>query len=251
MESTQFFKDEFIRRKEKNDHYSIRAFARDLGVSHALVSQIFSGKRQVTVKQALKFASVLHLSDRETQKLVLSCQGSSQSKLPENRFSNLQLEFDKLVGRWFHVALLELTYLKNFKSDPLWIAKTLGVSTVEVRDAIESLKALGLLGEKKGKLFKTKDMISFTGSRSLSAVRAYYQKILEKAGESLKDSSDDAYQSRYIGGGTLAVRRDQVPLARKRLREMQDEFIKEFAVKDADQVYQINFNFFSLTQEIK
>ena len=251
MEATEFLKEEFFKRKNKNESYSIRAFSRDLGVSHALLSQIFSGKRTLSAKQAHKMSTLLGLSNRDSQRLLeASLQSkSSGSKETHQPYEDLQFEFEKVVGRWFHTALLELTYLKNFKDDPVWIGKKLGIPSIEVRDAISRLKKLGLLKEQDGSLFKTKNLIRFNGSRSIAAVRAYYTSILEKAVNELKDSSDAAFQSRYIGGGTLAIQLEKLPQARKRLKEMQDDFIQEFACKNADRVYQFNLNFFSLTKK--
>ena len=40
----------FVQRQKKNPRYSLRAFARDLGFSHTLLSLIFSGRRKVSTK---------------------------------------------------------------------------------------------------------------------------------------------------------------------------------------------------------
>ena len=41
-------------RKVKNPNYSLRAFARDLGVSHTLISLILNGKRAMSQKMMKK-----------------------------------------------------------------------------------------------------------------------------------------------------------------------------------------------------
>jgi hypothetical protein len=43
---------EFTRRKQRNSRYSLRAFARDLATSHASLSQILNGHRQVSSRMA-------------------------------------------------------------------------------------------------------------------------------------------------------------------------------------------------------
>jgi hypothetical protein len=43
---------EFARRKQRNPRYSLRAFARDLATSHASLSQVLHGRRQVSSRMA-------------------------------------------------------------------------------------------------------------------------------------------------------------------------------------------------------
>ncbi|MBI1860262.1 MAG: helix-turn-helix domain-containing protein [Deltaproteobacteria bacterium] len=64
-------KHELERRKRKNPAYSLRGFARALGLSHTLVSHLISGKRAVSKKTAEKIARLIPLTQKEMANLGL------------------------------------------------------------------------------------------------------------------------------------------------------------------------------------
>jgi len=68
----------FNERKEKNPRYSLRAFARSLGVSSGQLSEILSGKRPLSHKLARRIAIALALTEEETQKLIFLVSQQSQ-----------------------------------------------------------------------------------------------------------------------------------------------------------------------------
>jgi plasmid maintenance system antidote protein VapI len=52
----------FEERKQRNPNYSLRAFARDVGISAAQLSRILRGQREISTEQACKIAFSLKLS---------------------------------------------------------------------------------------------------------------------------------------------------------------------------------------------
>jgi transcriptional regulator with XRE-family HTH domain len=68
----------FNERKEKNPRYSLRAFARSLGVSSGQLSEILSGKRPLSHKLARRIAIALALTEEESQKLIFLVSQQSQ-----------------------------------------------------------------------------------------------------------------------------------------------------------------------------
>lgn len=59
----------FNERKDKNPRYSLRAFARSLGVSSGQLSEILSGKRPLSHKLGRRIAVAMALTEDESQKL--------------------------------------------------------------------------------------------------------------------------------------------------------------------------------------
>lgn len=68
----------FDERKEKNPRYSLRAFARSLGVSSGQLSEILSGKRPLSHKLARRISIALALTEEESQKLIFLVSQQSQ-----------------------------------------------------------------------------------------------------------------------------------------------------------------------------
>lgn len=86
----------FNERKEKNPRYSLRAFARSLGVSSGQLSEILSGKRPLSHKLARRISIALALTEEESSKLIhlvsqqsqfLEAAGSNSRQLSEEEIA--------------------------------------------------------------------------------------------------------------------------------------------------------------------
>ena len=76
--ASEFLMGIFNDRKDKNPRYSLRAFARSLGVSSGQLSEILSGKRPLSHKLARRISIALALIEEESQKLILLVSQQSQ-----------------------------------------------------------------------------------------------------------------------------------------------------------------------------
>ena len=54
-------KTEFVQRRGRNPHYSLRAFARDLGTDHSSLSQILRSRRRLSPQTIRRFGGRLRL----------------------------------------------------------------------------------------------------------------------------------------------------------------------------------------------
>src|SRR4051812_17731490 len=94
--------DRFLRGRQRNPRWSLRAFAKQLGVSHSALSEILSGKRALSQKAAVRFAQRLELSPADT-KLFLRAAWIAQleARLPADS------EINELADRRFEPIDLE------------------------------------------------------------------------------------------------------------------------------------------------
>lgn len=81
-------------RKQKNPAYSLRAFARDLGISRTAISDVVRGNRRLSVQNIENIARVLHL-DSET---VESLKDDLQHVLEPERITLESEELDFCTG---------------------------------------------------------------------------------------------------------------------------------------------------------
>src|SRR5690242_880031 len=65
-----FLRALLLERRRKNPAYSTRAFARDLGMSQALLSLILNGRRPLTMKQVARISILLNLSQEQSRDLM-------------------------------------------------------------------------------------------------------------------------------------------------------------------------------------
>jgi transcriptional regulator with XRE-family HTH domain len=102
---------ELARRAARNQRYSLRAFARQLQVDHATLSQWLRGRRTITPRTVALLAPRLAAS----------------------------------AGTPPDFAILALTRAADFQPDSRWLARVLGVCVDDVNVALQRLLRLGLL----------------------------------------------------------------------------------------------------------
>ena len=159
-------------RLSRNSNYSLRAFARDIGVSPSSLSDILNGKQGFSKNKAIQIGNKLGFNPMEINyfstlaesKYARSLSNRKIAKLKLQKFlktkeTELSIESFKIISQWYHLAILELTKIESFESDNKWIAKKLGITIDEVRQAIERLIKMNLL-EKKKEFLKLKKKLS-------------------------------------------------------------------------------------------
>jgi len=269
LSPAQILREIFLEHRARNAAYSTRAYARDLGMSQTLLSLILNGKRPLTLKQASQICVLINMSTEDSQSLMdatllaLPDNSKSLSKLKKihtdrraqrnrkNLFKDYNVERFKVLSQWYHIAILDLTTTKKFKSDVRWIAERLGISTIEARDAIERLIDLGLLEKTQGGLSKTDSQIYFVTQKSEPAVRAFHRQMISKAISELDKVSDKDFSKREISSITMAVRGDRIVEARKRIKDFQKELAAFLTEGECDELFQLNLQFFQLSKTIK
>ncbi len=261
---SDFLRALFLDRKERNLLYSTRAFARDLGMSQALVSLVMNGKRPLTIKHATQISVLLGFSkDRaesfiESTLLALPSNAKIAKRLRQAKlkgvthtpaYKNYELERFKAISQWYHLAILDLTTTKNFRSEMDWIARRLGISALEARDAVTRLLDMGLLEQKAGKFSKSSKQIYFATKRSETAVRSFHQQMIGKALEQLQKTDDASFDARHISSMTMAIPKSSLPLAKERIQKFQQELAALLCTGECDEVYQLNVQMFPLTKQ--
>ena len=92
---------ELERRQAANARYSLRAFARDLGISHTLLSLIASGKRALSEELARKIIATSKLPKNERDIMALGL----PPEAPQQR-EKLSLEMFAMMADWVRDAIL-------------------------------------------------------------------------------------------------------------------------------------------------
>ena len=96
--------DELVERKQRNQAYSLRAFARDLGVSASCLSDVLHEKRQLSKKHTHSIAKKLCLSPNEARAL----REKKEKILSSPHYLTLEEDVFHLVADWYYFAILNL-----------------------------------------------------------------------------------------------------------------------------------------------
>lgn len=253
--------EEFDRRQRRNASYSLRAFARDIGVSPAKLCQIFKGKSGLSGQRAtlvadklgfdgeLKdyFIALVETSHARSKAAKLNAKARLKELAELKGFDEITLDSFGIISDWIHFAILELLEVDSFAPSSVNIAKRLGVSESSVEVAVSRLKKTGLLEvNEKNQWRQTKRDLETPTNIPSKAIRDYHSQILNRAEKSI---AQDDIDIRDFGALTLAFRTDQLVEAKKMIKEFRREFNRRFGNrKNKDSVYCLSTQLFPLDQ---
>jgi uncharacterized protein (TIGR02147 family) len=252
-------KEIYFQKSQRNRSYSLRAFARDLGVSHGYVSLILNDKRRVHPRLAADFASKLKLSQPDTDRLVESAKsgfwkakGSTPSSPKRGAdFFALELDRFKVLSEWYHLALLDLTMVPDFKPSYGWVARSLGIKPSQAKAAVGRLARLGLLEVSSDGWKKTHAMLTIPASVPSSAIRKFHQQMIGKALQELDSGEPEDFENRFIVGTTMAIDKSRLPEAKRRVAKFRRSLLKFLCDGTATDLYQMNLQLFPLVKKKK
>lgn len=253
----------FEEKKKRNSAFSIRAWSKMMGHNNSdLLSKILTKKRILSEKQADIIIDFLDISEDEKKYfkvLVMHLNAKKESNKeiylellsrlnPMKEVVDLSLDCFKYISDWHHVAIIEMTKLKDFLYDIDFIHQRLDkkVSKTEIKAAIDRLLRLEILEEEDNTLRKSKyGHLKFGEEIPSSAIRNHHYQMVTKAGEAIHHQK---YEDRIITGSTLTMKKEDMEKARELIADFSHQVIKSLSSKDGDQVYQYNMQFFKLTQ---
>ena len=244
--------------RNNNSAYSVRAFARRLGVSSGALSELLNGKRYPSRKLASRIAERLLLDPQERSEFLRAYpKGETRlrkSQTPETeesfeeKSSYLQLSAEsfKLITEWQHFAILSLMNTVRFQSSTLWIARRLrGVSLLKVNHALERLKRLKMIVlDEKGNFKRSQSPYRTTDCVADLSIQKAHLEYLQEAKTALIEIP---ISDRDFTSVMMAVDPRKLAEARVKIRKFQDE-LSEFLESDPKtEVYQLCIQLFPLT----
>jgi transcriptional regulator with XRE-family HTH domain len=135
-----YLRQEFIRRKNKNPKYSLRAFAQQLKINHATLSTILAGKRKITKRTFLALSKRLALNAKEVSRFMADDPSFKGHK--SSPYFALQQDVFSLIADWHFDAILELSQIKKLKLDPKEISRVLGIPVAVAKQSLQTLERL-------------------------------------------------------------------------------------------------------------
>ncbi|NJL25700.1 MAG: DUF4423 domain-containing protein [Calothrix sp. SM1_5_4] len=258
LQYQDFLLEEFRSRRTRNPHYSLRAFARDLGMPASKLSQNLRGLCGISVAKAEQIATRLEM--REDEKLLFLTMVESQharsrvarqqarnalQRLSEEKLDELKLEKFAVVRDWYHMAILELTDIRGFKPDVAWVAEKLGLPESLVRQAVERLQALELL-EISGDGWKQThvDMELEAGLPSRT-IREHHKQVLTKA---IVAIDSVPAEKREYSSQTMTLDRRYVSELKTMIREFQRKLSRVSHQGEPDSVYVVGIQLFPVVE---
>lgn len=234
---------ELARRCSANPQYSLRAFARDLRVHHATLSQILRGERPLTPRAIGGLGTALGLSAEVIQGYCLS--EPLADSAARDGAAVLTRDTAEVLGQWHHFALLELTHLESFRPDVRWISQVLGIDKDEVAAALSRLLRLRLL-EMHGERWidVSGDAIAHVDDYTRAAIERLFEQVRKLTAASL---SKPGHPHRSHAVTTLAADSKKIPEAIAAIERFRGELAAMLKGETPDAVVQFETHLFPIT----
>lgn len=235
-------------KQRANPHYSLRAFARDIGLHPATLSQIMKGKRSLPFKDSDHVSKKLNLSPKEVALFKESLLNSPDAETSSGEDTKVLLEeaHYKIIAEWEHYALLELFNLEGFKGTSEEIAKRLDLTPTRTNVVLQNLLRAGLIVECADRSFaKVFDDVKTTEDIKSQALRESHLETLELGKKKLDLVS---VELRDFSSSTVAIRTDKIPEAKKLIREFRRKIIALSQAESGEEIYQLAVQFYPLTK---
>jgi uncharacterized protein (TIGR02147 family) len=247
---------EFDRRCKKNASYSLRAFARDLGLPVSQLSEVIRSQSGLSEITAEKISIKLNLSRIESElfrTLVEAEHSRSQIRKTQakERLKTIQksqeipwLDFEKakIISDWYYSVILELTETEAFLPCEKWIADRLGISLNDCHSAVQRLFQFGLLKVSKGTWKQTQNQLSFRSEVPSVEFKKHHLQMLKKAESAIINQTAEV---REISSLTLAISSKELPRIKTFLAQLRKDLMVETeSMRHKDQVYCLALHFF-------
>ena len=237
---------EFLVRKGRNPAFSLRAFSRQLGISKTALAEALACKRHLSSRNALKLAERLAFSPDATKRMLTDIHGIDSPALDAN-YHTLDEDTFSVISEWYYFAILNLAKLKRHKADAHWIARRLGISPLEVRQALLRLERMGFLEIRDGRLVRRVASLNTSEGIPSAALRKFHKQNLVLA---LTSIDRDSVADRYNTSITMAIDSGRLLAARRLFLRFRDRMCAYLESDNPDSVYTMAFHVFPVVRPI-
>lgn len=258
-----FLTNELDRMERRGESAPLSLLAKRLGLSSpSLLSMILHGKRTISSKLAERLCETLSLSGSKKKYFYLLLKSNSgktmrerndaRAKLVEMRLTRKRSELEigqyRFLGNWYYPVLYVLAGMKKTRWTSEWLFKALGerIPIEEIESAMEDLEQLGLL-KRTGEGWKRLN-VNLSTPEDVRAIAFYrYHLQMNRLAE---EGLHIPIAKREFNGLTLALPKSRLNEAKEMIRAFRRTFNDHFSKveKDADDVFQLNIQFFPLTK---
>lgn len=253
-------KHEYENRKERNSSYSLRAFAKALAIDAGTLTRILNGKRIPSLMLGKELISSLNLNASEAELFLNSLAKEKWNEKPLRVSQDLknfgqpndgevkslsnayQVELDtyKILADWIHYAILELTFVNDFKSNNEWIADKTGRSVEDVEGAVERLLNLNLLSLEEGRFVKTNARITTKDKSKTTKPLKRLQKDL--LGIAMRAIDEVEFDKRASVSMTMAINPKNIDKAKSAFVEFSEKMCDLLEEGEQTEIYNLIIN---------
>ena len=264
LEPANYLKDRLAILKDEIPGFSLRAWSKHLGMkSHGPLHAILNKQRRIPKKLVPIFIKTLKLDKQELRyfEILVDFQRSKTPQEKEFYLDRLRqlspkplreindLEAYKYITDPIHIILAELTQLKSFKDDPVWIKQhfRLNQNLRDIENIINRLKSLGVI-EAAGKKMLKPVKHKYTKFEIESADIQNYHKTCSKM--AIDQISKQNVEEKEFNAIAFNIKKKDLPKMKEQIREFINTLVDNYeaGAHQGDETYQLNLQLFSLSK---
>lgn len=251
IDIVSYIEEVYKRRKKVNSNYSLRSFARNLGVSSSVIIQILNKKKRVSPKILKTIAPKLEMPEdvfqKFLQKQIHIKKITNVTSLEKPSMKTIDVESFEVISTWYNYAILELFHLEGFDFNAQNVARVLKLPVTEAETALKNLQKVGLITlAETGNYVPTCDytVINSVEAPSL-AMKKRQKQIMEIAALKIDAVSQELRDNSSI---TLAVDLELLPEIKEKIKKFRrslGNYISQNS-NNASSVYELQINLIPL-----
>lgn len=257
----QVINGEFEARYKRNSRYSLRAFARDLGLSPSRLSEVLNGGQVLSLESAGRIATKLRYDSRRAGFFcdLVRLEVSPSPDRPKikarlktylktaDSLENLVPDTFAVIYSWQHFAILELMTIEDFVCTAASVAARLDIDDHLARLSLERLLRVGLIEEKNGRLQSVNEHHFFAPAVPSAALRSYHRQLIGKA---LQAIDQQTIEERDLNSVFYAIERSAVGAFKKHIQNFLDEMGTHARVSfPKEELYCLTMQFFRVDKK--
>lgn len=247
-------------RVANNPQYSLRSFSKNLGLAASTLSEILSGKKNLSQNLSFKISQNLGLSKLECEYfcLLTELERAKNAEIKElildkintinpNRESHdLSVDIFRYLSDWYHLPILVLTGVKNFEFNAGNVSKKLKINKQLAELAIDRMIRLELISYQGGVYKSTNSRWLTSSNIPNKALVSFYQKMLTKAQKALETQTPS---ERVSGSETFSFSTEQIEEAKDITNRYFDDILNLASKKeDSQDIFHLEVHLFNLTK---
>ncbi|NCN39932.1 TIGR02147 family protein [bacterium] len=265
LDPVEFLEAVLKEKSEKNAAYSLRSFARDLGIEHpSLLSRVFNRKTKPTLLLIKKVSTALNLSEKENiyleGLLALSSNPTDKQKqlildsiYPLKPEPHVELDAFHLVqflSTWLNVAVFECLMLDVRPPADEWISKRLGWPTTPemIQESLNLLEKIEFVRKLPSGIYERIPgaRLKYEGDAPNSLVQRFHERMLKRG---LSQLDYMPYEKRDMRSCTICLSDEAYKKSVHLIRETQRKIVDlaQESSQGSKDIYQLSTFMFSLS----
>jgi uncharacterized protein (TIGR02147 family) len=246
---------------------NLQTWSKRLGYkSSSSLTMVLKGQRLPSSEMQVAISEDLKMSIKEKNYFSLLIQlekCNKKNKDPEKILEKIsKLNSDKQVipfginqfstiSEWYFLAIKQLISTSSFVEDIEWIYRRLRkkVTPSQIKTALGIMLETQVIGRDfNGELVVLKEGLITTNNVPSSAIRRHHYGMINRALEAI-DEQD--VTERQISSVTMKIKEEDLESAKECIFEFIKDFNNKFSCSEAEELFQMNMQFFKHTKEIK